>query len=137
MSDAIKAQAAISALKEQLDMHEGRAEKGYVPLSRAMLLVDPEAIRTLIALVEASEKEPQIPEGWALYSADFSRNAGDISQPGWVMLRKTGRAYAEWLALDDDGKDAAVLYVSGKGRDFDMALRAAIDAAISSQGAKA
>lgn len=51
---SIKAQAAISALKEALEAFDANPRDQCAAFSVA---ANPEAIRTLIALVEASEKE--------------------------------------------------------------------------------
>lgn len=68
----------------------------------------------------------QMPEGWAFYSADFSSNAADAFKPGSVLLTRTGRNRAAWLAMSEEDKEVNALYASGRGFTLDEAVRAAI-----------
>lgn len=76
--------------------------------------------------VVAKEREPQMPEGWAFYSADFSLNAADAFKTGSVLLTRTGRNRAAWLAMSEEDQEVNALYASGRGFTLDEAVRAAI-----------
>ncbi len=78
------------------------------------------------AAAVAKEREPQMPEGWAFYSADFSSNAADAFKPGSVLLTRTGRNRAAWLAMSEEDQEVNALYASGRGFTLDEAVRAAI-----------
>ena len=78
------------------------------------------------AAAVAKEREPQMPEGWAFYSADFSSNAADAFKPGSVLLTRTGRNRAAWLAMSEEDKEVNALYASGRGFTLDEAVRAEI-----------
>lgn len=79
-----------------------------------------------LAAAVAKEREPQMPEGWAFYSADFSSNAADAFKPGSVLLTRTGRNRAAWLAMSEKDQEVNALYASGRGFTLDEAVRAAI-----------
>lgn len=79
-----------------------------------------------LAAAVAKEREPQMPEGWAFYSADFSSNAADAFKPGSVLLTRTGRNRAAWLAMSEEDQEVNALYASGRGFTLDEAVRAAI-----------
>lgn len=79
-----------------------------------------------LAAAVAKEREPQMPEGWAFYSADFSSNAADAFKPGSVLLTRTGRNRAAWLAMSEEDQGVNALYASGRGFTLDEAVRAAI-----------
>lgn len=89
---------------------------------RAVQLVPAEQLAAAVA----REREPQMPEGWAFYSADFSSNAADAFKPGSVLLTRTGRNRAAWLAMSEEDKEVNALYASGRGFTLDEAVRAAI-----------
>ena len=79
-----------------------------------------------VAAAVAKEREPQMPEGWAFYSADFSSNAADAFKQGSVLLTRTGRNRAAWLAMSEEDQEVNALYASGRGFTLDEAVRAAI-----------
>ena len=78
-----------------------------------------------VAAAVAKEREPQMPEGWAFYSADFSSNAADAFKQGSVLLTRTGRNRAAWLAMSEEDQEVNALYASGRGFTLDEAVRAA------------
>ena len=94
----------------------------------ARLRSDLEALR--------NDATPRMPEGWALYSADFSLNADEPLRLGRVMLRRTGRAYHAWHALPEPEKETVDLYVSGTGHDLAEAMHNAIRAATDAEMVK-
>ncbi len=63
--------------------------------------------------------------GWRFYSADFSLNASDHSgkTPGTVRLIRDTESRKVWHKLSDAEKEEIPLFVTGRGVDFQCALR--------------
>lgn len=69
------------------------------------------------------------PEGWALYSADFSRNTQDPLLRGRVVLTRDPAGTKWWHGLSEAEREETDLYVTGYGYSFDDALKDAALAA--------
>lgn len=67
-----------------------------------------------------------LPEGWVLYSADFSLAAKGWGAPGSVTLTRDMKGTSTWLKLPTNLQAETPLFVSGRGATLAEALRDAI-----------
>lgn len=62
------------------------------------------------------------PDGWEVNTADFSLLASGRSKTGTVTLIRDEAGRAAWHALDEAGREAVALYISGEGASISEAL---------------
>lgn len=85
---------------------------------------------------DAKDVERLVPAGWKLSSADFSIIASGGTKPGHVTLVLDSERKKAWLALSDEEREKADLYIYGTGSTFIEALTNAAALAAATQTEK-
>jgi hypothetical protein len=75
------------------------------------------------------ESSVVVPEGWKMYSADFSMQASGREITGSVTLIRDHDGRKEWHKLSDEDREQVALYAIGYGITVDEATEDAAQAA--------
>jgi hypothetical protein len=87
-------------------------------------------LKHLLAVATTTKESSLIvPEGWTLYSADFSLQASGKSENGRVMLIRDNDGRKEWYKLSDEDREQVALYAIGYGVTVNEATEDASQAA--------